>query len=276
MAHCEPSVEHRELVDALRTRRPAAASPMPRRPTSPGRPGAPPRRAQTTVIERSEVLSSPTGCRGPGCSGRGPTSRGTRSWSGSRTATGRVGWGETYLVPGARRRVRGRWPTSLVGRDPDDAASDVTSRPGLHRWALGAVSMALDDLRARARGVPVSALYGPRLRDRVRAVCLEPRLCRRPDARRRPGARRRQRLHDDGFRAMKLRIGQYDLDEEIAAIERVVAASPPMTWMADGNGGYDGPESPARLPRLRPSGSAGSKSRCRPTTTRPTHRSRAS
>ena len=48
------------------------------------------------------------------------------------------------------------------------AAAELTARPGLHRWALGAVSMALDDLRARARGIPVSALYGPRLRDRVR------------------------------------------------------------------------------------------------------------
>ena len=29
------------------------------------------------------------------------------------------------------------------------------------------------------------------------------------------------------------------MDEEIEAIERVVTASPPMTWMADGNGAYD-------------------------------------
>ena len=38
---------------------------------------------------------------------------------------------------------------------------------------------------------------------------------------------------------MKLRIGKYPADEEIDAIERVVAASGPMTWMADGNGAYD-------------------------------------
>ena len=97
--------------------------------------------------------------------------------------------------------------------------------------------MALDDLRARVRGVPVSGLYGPRLRDRVRPYAssrgyvegLTPEEAWSQEA---------AASHDDGFRAMKLRIGRYDLDEEIAAIERVVAASPPMTWMADGNGGY--------------------------------------
>ena len=43
----------------------------------------------------------------------------------------------------------------------------------------------------------------------------------------------------DGFRAIKLRIGKYPVDEEIEAIQRVVTASPTMTWMADGNGAYD-------------------------------------
>ena len=149
---------------------------------------------------------------------------------------GRVGWGETYLVPGAVDACRAM-VANLVGRDPDEASVELTSRPGLHRWALGAVSMALDDLRARVVGVAVSALYGPRLRDRVRPYAssrgyvegLTPEEAWSQEA---------AAMHDEGFRAMKLRIGRYDLDEEIAAIERVVAASPPMTWMADGNGGY--------------------------------------
>ncbi len=48
---------------------------------------------------------------------------------------------------------------------------------------------------------------------------------------------------EGGFRAMKLRIGRYPVDDEIEAIERVVAAAPPMTWMADGNGAFDLDES---------------------------------
>jgi D-galactarolactone cycloisomerase len=150
---------------------------------------------------------------------------------------GVVGWGETYLVPDAVEAAR-EMTEALVGVAPDEAASDVTSRPGLHRWALGAVSMALDDLRARVRGVPVSDLYGERRRGKVRAYAssrgylggLSPESAWTDEA---------ATSWENGFRAMKLRIGRYPVDEEIDAIERVVAASGPMTWMADGNGAYD-------------------------------------
>jgi D-galactarolactone cycloisomerase len=150
---------------------------------------------------------------------------------------GLVGWGETYLVPGVVEAARAM-TEGLVGNDADDAAAELTARPGAHRWALGAVSMALDDLRARRRGIPVSDLYGARLRGQVRAYAssrgylggLSPEAAWSDEAR---------TTFDDGFRAIKLRIGKYPVEEEIEAIERVVAAAPPMTWMADGNGAYD-------------------------------------
>ena len=150
---------------------------------------------------------------------------------------GVVGWGETYLVPGVVDAARAM-TDSIVGSDADDAAAELTARPDAHRWALGAVSMANDDLRARQRGIPVSDLYGTRLRGKVRAYAssrgylggLSPEAAWSDEAR---------TTFDDGFRAIKLRIGKYPVDEEIEAIERVVTASPPMTWMADGNGAYD-------------------------------------
>jgi D-galactarolactone cycloisomerase len=97
--------------------------------------------------------------------------------------------------------------------------------------------MALDDLRARVRGVPVSALYGPRLRDRVRPYASSRGYVdgSTPQA---AWSEEAAAVYTAGFRAMKLRIGRYDLDGEIAAIEAVVADAPPMTWMADGNGAY--------------------------------------
>jgi D-galactarolactone cycloisomerase len=154
---------------------------------------------------------------------------------------GLVGWGETYLVPGVVEAARAM-TDELAGMDADRAAADLTARPGVHRWALGAVSMALDDLRARCRGVPVSDLYGARRRERVRAYAssrgylggLSPEAAWTDEV---------ATTWEDGFRAMKLRIGRYPLDDEIAAIERVVASSPAMTWMADGNGAYDLAES---------------------------------
>jgi D-galactarolactone cycloisomerase len=150
---------------------------------------------------------------------------------------GLVGWGETYLVPDAVEAARAM-TDALVGMDPEVAAAELTARPDAHRWALGAVSMALDDLRARRRGVPISDLYGERRREQVRAYAssrgylggLSPEAAWTDEA---------STTWDDGFRAIKLRIGRYPVDEEIEAMERVVAGAPPMTWMADGNGAYD-------------------------------------
>lgn len=149
---------------------------------------------------------------------------------------GQVGWGETYLVPGAVGAARAM-ADAVVGREPEAAAAELPAGPARHRWALGAVSMALDDLRARCRGVGVSALYGDRQRDRVRAyassrgyldgIPLEAAWTEEATA-----------MWDAGFRAMKLRIGRYALDDEIAAIERLVSTGPAMIWMADGNGAY--------------------------------------
>ena len=154
---------------------------------------------------------------------------------------GHVGWGETYLVPGAVEASR-TMTEPLPGRDPDEALAELVARPGSHRWALGAVTMALDDLRGRSRGVPVSSLYGARLRDRVRPYASSRGYVegRAPfDA----WSEEAATTAADGFHAMKLRIGRYDLDDEIAAIERVATAFPAMTWMADGNGAYSLDES---------------------------------
>jgi D-galactarolactone cycloisomerase len=149
---------------------------------------------------------------------------------------GLVGWGETYLVRGAVEAAR-EMTEAVVGMTPDDAATALAGRKSAHRWALGAVSTALDDLRAQARGVPVSDLYGDRRRAKVRAYAssrgylggLSAESAWTDEA---------ATSWDAGFRAMKLRIGRDPLDEEIDTIERLVAASPPMTWMADGNGAY--------------------------------------
>ena len=156
-------------------------------------------------------------------------------------ADGHVGWGETYLVPGAVEACRAM-AGELLGRDAEAATHDLTSRLGLHRWALGAVSMALDDLRARARGVPVSALYGPRRRERVRPYASS-RGYVEGSSPAEAWSEEAGTVYAAGFRAMKLRIGRFGLDGEIDAIERVVADAPPMTWMADGNGAYSFKES---------------------------------
>ena len=150
---------------------------------------------------------------------------------------GTVGWGETYLVADAVDAATGM-TDRLVGRDPDTAATELNAATTGHRWALGAVTMALDDLRARRRGVPVSDLYGERVRGAVRAYASSrgyldgesPQAAWSDEA---------ATAWADGFRAMKLRIGRYPVEDELDAIEQVVAGAPGLTWMADGNGAYD-------------------------------------
>ena len=91
--------------------------------------------------------------------------------------------------------------------------------------------------RPRRRDVAVAALYGERLRGRVRAygssrgyvegMSAQAAWLEEADA-----------VWADGFRAMKLRIGRDDPAAEIAAIEGLVGEAPAMTWMADGNGAW--------------------------------------
>jgi D-galactarolactone cycloisomerase len=148
---------------------------------------------------------------------------------------GVVGWGETFPVRGAREAAQAM-AEALVGRDPDDAAADLAGRPGLHRWALGAVALAVDDLRARRRGIPLGQLYRPRVRDRVEAYASSRGYAGATPA---DGWHEEARLmYEAGFRSMKFRIGRFPVADELAAVREVVGAGPPMTWMADGNGAY--------------------------------------
>lgn len=148
---------------------------------------------------------------------------------------GNVGWGETFPVAGAVEAAQ-ELAAGLVGCDEDTAAADLAMRQGLHRWALGAVATAVDDLRARRRGVPLGELYRPRLRDRVEAYASSRGYAGPTPA---AGWHEEARLsHDAGFRALKFRIGRYPVRDELDAIREVIHDGPPFEWMADGNGAY--------------------------------------
>ncbi len=96
------------------------------------------------------------------------------------TANGAVGWGEaptTLMTHPVRESVR-EVARFYEGHDVEDLArcfaefhrySFYLSRSMEATSALSAVDIAVWDLLARARGVPVSELLGGRLRDRVRA-----------------------------------------------------------------------------------------------------------
>jgi D-galactarolactone cycloisomerase len=149
------------------------------------------------------------------------------------TADGAVGWGETYLVPDARKAAETLcgW---LVGQDVDGAAGTLGSLGGAPRFVLSAVRLAVDDARARHRGVPLHALYGERVRTRVRPYASSAGyVAGAPLAE--TWAAEAAAVRQAGFAALKLRIGRGDAGEELAAIRAAQEATPGFDWMADVN-----------------------------------------
>lgn len=149
------------------------------------------------------------------------------------TGDGIVGWGETYLVPGAREAAE-RLCAFLAGRDVESAAETLGSLGGAPRFVLSAVRLAVDDARTRHRGVPLSALYGERVRTQVRPYASSTGYVAGvplADA----WATEAAAVRAAGFAALKLRIGRGDPGDELAAIRATQAAVPGFVWMADVN-----------------------------------------
>jgi D-galactarolactone cycloisomerase len=149
---------------------------------------------------------------------------------------GAVGWGETFPVVGAVEAAR-EMAAFVVGRAPDTAIADVSAAGPVHRWALGAVAVAVDDLRAKQRGVPLGELYRPRVRDRVEAYASSRGYV--------DGQSAERAWHDEaeairleGFRALKLRIGRAPLEQELPVLASLIRGHAELEWMADGNGAY--------------------------------------
>ena len=157
------------------------------------------------------------------------------------TDAGLEGWGETYPILGARGAITDQIAPALVGENPlayrqvmKKAWGRVFSSP----LAVGAVEMAINDLRGRILNQPVSELFGGRVRDRIPAYAstmnylegvtpeeLYPRQAAEKVA--------------QGFRALKMRLGRYPVRREIPVARAVRdAVGPKIQLMADGNAAY--------------------------------------
>ena len=149
------------------------------------------------------------------------------------------GWGETYMVPGVAAIIETLGGV-VVGRKAEDALelkADV-ARVAQHAYSSSAVSIAIDDLRARAAGLPIYDLYGGKRRDRVRAYGASAGYVEGED----PAVswpEEAARVVGEGYTAIKLRIGRYPLSHEGPIYERLRRELPAhVDLMADGNGGY--------------------------------------
>lgn len=192
-----------------------------------------------TAIETCDVFL----CVAPVSEPRGPSS----GWYDTRESVlvrlrdsdGRAGWGEAALrqgVVGATRELG----ALLVGQDPQLSGSllDQLTRTTADQWAVSALAVAVDDLRARQLGVSVAALYGGRRRDTVRAYAASAGY----HSSREPEELWPAEVGDAvaaGFGAVKFRIGKYSPDRELAILASIRSGvGPGVQMMADGNGAY--------------------------------------
>lgn len=157
------------------------------------------------------------------------------------TDAGLAGWGETSPISGTRGTIDDHLGPRLVGENPLDHRRlwRVMWGPNFgNALAVGALDMALNDVRGQALGLPVNALYGGRLRDRVPAYASAMNYLegREPEEQYPQEA---AALVRQGFQALKMRVGRYPVARE-AAVARMVrqAVGPEIKLMADGNAAY--------------------------------------
>jgi D-galactarolactone cycloisomerase len=153
------------------------------------------------------------------------------------------GWGETYASPGTFAAVAAVAET-LVDRGDESLRSSLRhvrfAAGGIAGggFASSALALALEDLHARQLGISLSTLYGGAVRDDVRAYAASGGYTEGVDPADSWPAEL-DRAVDDGFTALKYRIGGYPIADEAAILERVKAATPDgFDLMADANAAY--------------------------------------
>lgn len=157
------------------------------------------------------------------------------------TDAGLVGWGETSPINGTRATIDESLGPQLLGRNPVEHRSLWRSMWGANfgnALAVGALDIALNDLRGKALNVPVAELFGGRLRDRVTAYASAMNYVegQEPEEHFPREAAEMRRL---GFKAIKMRIGRYSVAREAKIAEAVREAVGQETLLiADGNGAY--------------------------------------
>jgi D-galactarolactone cycloisomerase len=156
-----------------------------------------------------------------------------------RDSDGRAGWGEAGLrqgVPAAARELG----EVLLTKDPlrSGALLDELTRTTADQWAVSALAVALDDLRARQLGVSVAALYGGGRRESVRAYASSAGYhATRPPEELWPAEV--AEAIAAGFTAVKFRVGKYRPERELAVLTAIRSeVGTDVEMMADGNGAY--------------------------------------
>ncbi|MDA0832181.1 MAG: mandelate racemase/muconate lactonizing enzyme family protein [Planctomycetota bacterium] len=157
------------------------------------------------------------------------------------TDAGISGWGETAPIGGARGALVDSLGPALIGKNPmmhRNLWRDLWGANFEEPCAIGAIDVALADIRGKVLGVSITDLYGGRYRDKVPAYASAmnyvegavPEEFYPEDA---------QERIEFGFRNLKMRLGRNgpDRDAKIAAIVRDTVG-PDIRLMTDVNAAY--------------------------------------
>jgi D-galactarolactone cycloisomerase len=157
------------------------------------------------------------------------------------TDSGLVGWGETFDVGGTRALIENKLKPALVGQNPLDARLLRRALWGANFGdgrAVGAVEIALDDVRGKAQNKSVAELYGGRVRDKVLAYAsgmnytdgVEPEEQFPAEA---------AALAKRGFRAMKIRTGRFEPRRDLAVLAKIrETVGRDVRLLTDANGAF--------------------------------------
>ena len=157
------------------------------------------------------------------------------------TAEGLVGWGETSPISGTRATIEHELTPRLLGRNPLHYLPlwrDLWGANFGNSMAVGAVEIALNDLRGKILQLPVAELFGGRFRERVPVYVSALEYVEGAEIEEHY-PRVAVEMVNRGHRAIKMRLGRHSVAREAAVAEKVRnVVGPQIKLMADGNGGY--------------------------------------
>jgi D-galactarolactone cycloisomerase len=161
------------------------------------------------------------------------------------TDSGLVGWGETIDVGGTRGVIEAHLKPKLIGKNPLEHRQLWRSLWGPNFGdgrAVGAVDIALHDLRGKALGQSIADLYGGRLRDKVLAYASAMNYTDgvRPEDQFPAEA---AELVKRGYKALKIRTGRFEARRDLAVLTRIrETVGDEIRLLTDGNGAFTLPQ----------------------------------
>jgi len=161
------------------------------------------------------------------------------------TDSGLVGWGETIDVGGTRAVIETKHKPALLGKNPLEHRKLWRTLWGPSFGdgrAVGAVDIALHDLRGKALGQSIAEMYGGRLRDKVLAYASAMNYTDgvRPEDQFPPEA---ADLVQRGYKALKTRSGRFELRRELVVVTKIrETVGGEIRLLTDGNGAFTLPD----------------------------------